>query len=113
MAVVVSLQFDFLKRKAPMAAPVVRPTVTPDRQFNIPIALGGIDNGLTGGVLGSSIACTESFCCQHEVHRISVGAVSLHLQQHLVSRLQCMIMFFHSHCCPAPVPVKALSISLA
>lgn len=39
--VAVSVQFDFLKRKAPIAAPVVRPTVTPERQFNIPIALGG------------------------------------------------------------------------
>ena len=35
------MQFDFLKgKKAAVAAPV-RPTVTPDRTFNIPIALGG------------------------------------------------------------------------
>ncbi|KAK9818633.1 hypothetical protein WJX74_006081 [Apatococcus lobatus] len=38
--------FNFLKKKTPIAAPVVRPTVTPDRQFNIPIALGAA-TGLT------------------------------------------------------------------
>ncbi len=39
------LQFDFLKgKKAAIAAPVVRPTVTPERAFNIPIALGGKPN---------------------------------------------------------------------